>query len=49
MTNDMGLKILSNFKEVEFTYRGKEVMIRTLELGLGEPIAKLIPNYVLKV
>jgi hypothetical protein len=49
MTNDVGLKILSDFREVEFTYRGKEVMIRTLELGLVEPIAKLIPNYVLKI
>ncbi len=49
MTNDVGLKILSDFREVEFTYRGKEVMIRTLELGLVEPIAKLIPNFVLKI
>jgi hypothetical protein len=49
MTNDVGFKILSDFREIEFTYRGKEVLIRTIELGLGEPIAKLIPNYVLKV
>ncbi len=49
MQNDVGTKILSDVGEVEYTYRGKEVIIRTLELGLGELIAKLIPNYVLKI
>lgn len=49
MQNDLGLKILSDFKDVEFTYRGKEIIIRILELGLGEPFAKLEPHYVLKI
>ena len=49
MHNAIGQKIFSNPKDIEFVYRGREVVIRTLEIGLGELEARLIPEYVLKV
>lgn len=49
MHNAMGQKILVNPREVQYRYRGREVVVRTLELGLGDEIARLIPEYVLKV
>ncbi|MFC1786474.1 hypothetical protein ACFLY8_00340 [Halobacteriota archaeon] len=49
MHNAVGHKIFSNPKDIEFIYRGREVVIKTLELGLGELDARLIPEYVLKV
>ncbi|MFQ5794187.1 MAG: hypothetical protein ACE5JP_03950 [Candidatus Bipolaricaulia bacterium] len=47
--NDRGRKIISNPRSLPFDYRGKQVALRTMELGLGELVAKLIPLYVLKV
>ena len=49
MHNAVGHKIFSNPQDIEFIYRGREVVIKTLELGLGELEARLIPEYVLKV
>ncbi|MDI6639691.1 MAG: hypothetical protein QMD78_02590, partial [Methanocellales archaeon] len=49
MHNAIGQKIFSNPKDIEFVYRGREVLMRMLELGLGELEARLIPEYVLKV
>ncbi|NYT00963.1 MAG: hypothetical protein GKB99_04500 [Methanocellales archaeon] len=49
MHNAVGHKIFGNPKDIEFIYRGREVVIKTLELGLGELEARLIPEYVLKV
>jgi len=36
-------------KDLEFSYRGREVILRTLELGMGEIIARLSPDFVLKM
>ncbi|MDD3420853.1 MAG: hypothetical protein PHS47_00935 [Methanocellales archaeon] len=47
--NAIGHKIFNNPQDIEFIYRGREVVIKTLELGPGEPAARLIPEYVLKV
>lgn len=49
MENDMGKKIVEEVSALEFSYRGKEVIRRTIELDLGKPVAKLIPKYVLKI
>ena len=49
MHNAVGHKIFGNPRDIEFIYRGREVMIKTLELGLGELEARLMPEYVLKV
>jgi hypothetical protein len=42
-------KVFRNPKNLQFIYRGKEVMERLFSLGLGECIAKLIPLYSLKM
>lgn len=46
---DRGKKVISNVREIPYTYRGREVVLRTLELNLCELVAKLIPRYVLKI
>ena len=49
MQNDRGKKIISEVGELPFEYRGREVVLRSLELGLIVIVAKLIPQYVLKI
>ena len=49
MANDRGKCIVQDVKELEFDYRSREVLLKTIELGLGEIVAKLIPIYVLKI
>ncbi|TEU12381.1 MAG: hypothetical protein E3J21_21195 [Anaerolineales bacterium] len=48
LASDYGCQLISNAREIPFNYRGKTVILRTLELGLGELVAKLVPLYVLK-
>ncbi len=47
--NDRGKKVISNPREIPYLYRGREVVLKTLELNLCELVAKLVPRYVLKV
>ncbi|MBU2560786.1 MAG: hypothetical protein KKD17_00675 [Nanoarchaeota archaeon] len=49
MANSVGKKILSNMKEMEFTYRGREVMQRCLDLGMCDLAAVLEPVYTIKI
>ncbi len=49
MQNDRGKKIISEVSALPFEYRGRTVVLRALEIGLVEIIAKLIPQYVLKI
>lgn len=49
MANDVGSKICSEVREMEFDYRGKGVVLKTIELGMAEVLARLIPQYVLKI
>ncbi|MFX0140596.1 MAG: hypothetical protein ACFFDN_43550, partial [Candidatus Hodarchaeota archaeon] len=49
MANDVGNKICSEVREMEFDYRGKEVVLKTVELGMADILARLIPQYVLKI
>ncbi len=49
MANSIGKKIVSNMQELQFVYRGREVVQRTLDLNLGEIKATLHPIYTLKV
>jgi hypothetical protein len=49
MQSDVGNKICSDVRDMEFDYRGKSVVLRTVELGFGEISARLIPHYVLKI
>lgn len=47
--NDRGKQIIFDIREIPYIYRGREVALKLLELGLGEIVAKLIPIYGLKV
>jgi hypothetical protein len=49
LTNSVGKKIISNVKELQFTYRGREVMQRCLDIGMCEVAAILEPMYTLKI
>ncbi|MGQ9723414.1 MAG: hypothetical protein ACUVXA_19080 [Candidatus Jordarchaeum sp.] len=49
MQNAVGQKIIDNPREIPYTFRGQAVVLRSLELGLCEIAARLIPEYVLKV
>jgi len=49
MANSVGKKIISNMKELQFTYRGREVIQRTLDIGMCDISAVLNPVYTLKV
>ena len=48
LASDHGSQVISNVRDIPFNYRGKTVILRTMELGLGELVAKLVPFYVLK-
>lgn len=43
------LKIVRNIKELQFEYRGRDVILKTLQLELGEIIARLNPIFSLKL
>jgi hypothetical protein len=49
MRAEIGNKICSDVRDMEFDYRGKAVVLRTVELQLGQIVAKLIPKFVLKI
>ncbi|MHA2077776.1 MAG: hypothetical protein ACXAB0_08485 [Candidatus Thorarchaeota archaeon] len=42
-------KVFSNPRELEFTYRGREVVRRALDLRMCDIVARLMPRVVLKV
>ena len=43
------LKIVRNVKELQFEYRGRDIILKTLQLELGEIIARLNPIFSLKL
>jgi hypothetical protein len=49
MQNDRGKKVISEVRELPYEYRGRKVVLRALEIGAIEIVAKLIPQYVLKI
>jgi hypothetical protein len=49
MLNDRGKKIISDVRELPFEYRGRMVVLRAIEVGLIDIVAKLIPKFVLKI
>ncbi len=42
-------RVFSNPRELEFTYRGREVVRRALDLNMCEIVARLMPRIVLKI
>lgn len=49
MQNDRGIKIISEVRELPYDYRGRTVVLRALEIGIIEIVAKLIPRFVFKI
>lgn len=49
MVDGLGKKIVSDMRELQFAYRSREVVQKTIELGLGEPLVELRPVYTLKI
>ncbi|MHA2290111.1 MAG: hypothetical protein ACXABG_15100, partial [Promethearchaeota archaeon] len=43
------LKIIRNVKELQFEYRGRDVILKTIQLELGDIIARLNPVFSLKL
>jgi len=46
--NDRGREVISHPRDVPHDYRGRSVVLATIELGLGQLVAKLVPIRVLK-
>jgi hypothetical protein len=46
--NDRGREVISHPRDVPHEYRGRSVVLATIELGLGLLVAKLVPIRVLK-
>ena len=44
-----GIKVIRDMSNLEFSYRGRDVILKTLQLELGEMIARLKPIFSLKV
>lgn len=49
MASGMGNQIVSNPHELEYSYRGREIMLKAIELGLGRIVAKMTPVYDIKI
>ncbi len=47
--NTSRLKIIKNVGELQFEYRGRDVVLKTLQLNLGDIIARLNPLFSLKL
>ena len=48
-SNPNRIKIIRNVDETHFEYRGRNVVFKTLQLDLGEIVARLNPIFSLKV
>ncbi len=48
-TNISRLKIIRNVSELQFEYRGRDIILKTIQLDLGEIIARLNPLFSLKL
>ncbi|MHA1333282.1 MAG: hypothetical protein ACTSPL_04305, partial [Candidatus Odinarchaeia archaeon] len=49
MQSGIGKKIFLAPNDIQFTYRGRQVIVSTFELKLGKPKARLTPEFVLKI
>lgn len=45
----IGTLIFETPRELEFAYRGRNVLVQTIDLGLGEIVARMIPHFALKI
>lgn len=44
-----GRQIIAGVRDLPYEYRGRKVVLRMVELGMGELVARLTPVYVLKI
>jgi hypothetical protein len=49
MRNTESKKVLADLREIQYRYRDEKVIERTLELELGQVVARLEPIFVLKI
>lgn len=49
MASGIGNQIVSSPRELEYSYRGREVMLKTIELGMGKIMARMTPVYDIKI
>jgi hypothetical protein len=49
MSSGRGKEVFSFPMDLESSYRGREVLVRTIELGMGEIAARLTPKFVIKM
>lgn len=49
LLNERGRKFITSIREIPYEYRGRQVVLRTVELGMAELMARLMPVYILKV
>ena len=49
LLNTSRYKIIRDPSQIEYEYRGREVVLKTLQLDLGEIIARLNPIFSLKL
>ncbi|MHA1214411.1 MAG: hypothetical protein ACTSPG_03900 [Candidatus Hodarchaeales archaeon] len=45
----IGSMMFETPKELQFSYRGRVVVIQTIDLGLGEIVARMVPRFALKI
>ena len=45
----IGTLMFESPRELQFTYRGRNVLIHTVELGLGEIVARMVPRFAIKI
>lgn len=48
-TNISRLKIIRNVSELQFEYRGRDIVLKTIQLDLGDIVARLNPLFSLKL
>lgn len=49
LKNKDRIKIIRNVREMQFEYRGRDIILKTLQLDLGDIIARLNPIFSLKL
>ena len=45
----IGSMMFETPRDIQFAYRGRNVVIHTVELGLGEIVARMVPRFALKI
>ncbi|NHJ01662.1 MAG: hypothetical protein EAX86_05935 [Candidatus Heimdallarchaeota archaeon] len=45
----IGTMVFETPSELQFLYRGRNVLVQTIDLGLGEIVARMVPRFALKV